>query len=520
MNHIFLYGPPGAGKSSTGRILAVNLKLEFTDLDTEIESFTGTTIPQIMEEWGEDGFRDIETSVLKRVVKGKTKVIALGGGALLRPQNRAIAEAKGTVVFLDADLQILIDRLISAPAIRPLLAGTLEEQLFLLLDRRRQHYASFGLRVTSSGKTPPEIAAEVQLLLGRYHVEGMGKGYDVVFRPGGFTDLVDILREANLGAPVAVACDETVAPLYGDQIMTELRRAGYGYNHPHMVTIPPGEQQKNLESVMKFWRRFLLAGLDRKSTVIALGGGVVGDLAGFAASTFMRGIPWVNIPTTLLAMVDSSLGGKTGFDLPEGKNLVGTFHPQRLVLVNPFLLATLPAAELRFGLAEVVKHGVVGDPILFELCSQGFAAVKANLPEIVRRGMAVKIQVIQADPYEQGLRASLNFGHTVGHALESVSNYRVRHGEGVAIGMVCEARLAERLGIARRGLSAQIAETLRGLGLPVEIPFDLEPEEIIRAMLVDKKREKSVVRFPLPQDIGKIKVGIPIESLNLLFPEG
>ncbi len=517
MNHIFLYGPPGAGKSSTGRILALNLKVEFVDLDAEIENFTGSTIPQIMEEWGENGFRDIETTVLKRNVKGRTKIIALGGGALLRAQNRSIAESKGAVVFLEADLQILIDRLISAPAIRPLLAGTLEEQLFLLLDRRRQHYASFGLRVTSSGKTPSETAAEIQLALGRFHVQGMGKGYDVLFQPGGFEDLVELLRESGLGPPVAIACDENVAPIYGDRLLTVLRRAGYGYNRPHMVTIPAGEEHKTIESVMKFWRRFLLAGLDRKSTVLALGGGVIGDLAGFAASTFMRGIPWINIPTTLLAMVDSSLGGKTGFDLPEGKNLVGAFHPPRLIIANPYLLTTLPDTELRSGLAEAVKHGVIADPALFALCGQGYSAVKANISEIVRRGMAVKIRVIESDPYEQGLRASLNLGHTLGHALESVSNFRIRHGEGVAIGMVAEARMAERMGLAAKGLGEQIAGVLTGLGLPVEIPADLSREELIRAMLVDKKREKGIVRFALPQDIGKIKVGVAVENLNTVF---
>jgi shikimate kinase / 3-dehydroquinate synthase len=517
MNHIFLYGPPGAGKSSTGHVLADNLNLEFLDLDAEIEKVVGTSISQIMAEWGEAGFRDIETTTLKRVIKGKTKIIALGGGALLRVQNRTIAESKGAVVFLDADLHSLLARLGSDASARPLLAGNLEEQLYLLLERRQKHYGSFGLRVTSSGKTPDEIAAEIQLLLGRYRVKGMGKGYDVLFQPGGFDDLVNLLRESGLGPPVAIVCDEKVAPLYGDRLLTVLRRAGYGYNHPHMITIPSGEQYKTLESVTKFWQRFLLAGLDRKSTVLALGGGVIGDLAGFAASTFMRGVQWVNIPTTLLAMVDSSLGGKTGFDLPEGKNLVGAFHPARLIIANPYLLATLPDAELRSGLAEVVKHGIIADPTLFDLCSQGYATVKANLPEVARRGMAVKIKVIEADPYEQGLRAALNFGHTLGHALETVSNFRIRHGEGVAIGMVAEAQLAERLGVARQGLSGRIADTLKGLGLPVKIPTDLPREELIRAMLVDKKREKGIVRFAFPQDIGKVQVGVPVEDLNTIF---
>ena len=266
--------------------------------------------------------------------------------------------------------------------------------------------------------------------------------------------------------------------------MKSVRKAGY---EAHLLTIPAGEQNKTLETVVSLWRGFLEAGLDRKSTVVALGGGVTGDLAGFAASAFMRGIAWVGVPTSLLAMADSSLGGKTGFDLPEGKNLVGAFHSPRLVLADPDVLQTLPEVEFRSGMAEVVKHGIISDPALFALCAAGYEAVKNDLTNLVRRAMAVKIRIIEADPFERGLRAALNFGHTVGHALELVSGFRLRHGEAVAIGMVAEARLAERLALAGGGLSERIAETLRGLNLPVEIPPDLPRDDILKAMRVDKK---------------------------------
>jgi 3-dehydroquinate synthase len=241
---------------------------------------------------------------------------------------------------------------------------------------------------------------------------------------------------------------------------------------------------------------------------------VVGDLAGFAASTFMRGCNWVAVPTTLLAMVDASMGGKTGFDLPEGKNLVGAFYPPRLVLADPDVLSTLPERELRAGLAEVVKHGVIADPELYNLCAQGWDAVIERLPEVVRRGMAVKVKVIEEDPYEQNIRAALNFGHTIGHAVELVSKFSLLHGEAVGIGMVAEARLAERLTVAGQGLSDALEKTLSALELPIEIPKDMGRNELISAMKVDKKKAGGVVRFALPVKIGEVKVEVEVENLE------
>jgi 3-dehydroquinate synthase len=272
------------------------------------------------------------------------------------------------------------------------------------------------------------------------------------------------------------------------------------------VIVPAGEEYKNLETVSFLWKSFLENGLDRKSTVIALGGGVIGDMTGFAAATYMRGIAWVGVPTTLLSMVDASIGGKTGFDLPEGKNLIGSFYPPKLVLADPSLLLTLPAAELISGMAEVVKHGVISDPELFALCSRGLDWVKDNLEEVVKRAMAVKIKVIEEDPYEKGIRAALNLGHTVGHAIELVSKFKLRHGEAVAIGTVVEARYAERIGIASNGLADKISETMSALGLPTHIPDDMPREDIIRTMRVDKKKSAKAIRFALPVAIGKVEL--------------
>jgi shikimate kinase / 3-dehydroquinate synthase len=516
MKHIYLYGAPGSGKSTVGKLLADSLNLPFFDLDKEIEKTVGRSIPQIMAEQGELVFRDLESAVLKKMSLGHVSIISLGGGALLRVANREWAESSGEVVFLDTGTAILLRRLKTEKGQRPLLEGEMEEKLTALLENRKEHYGSFMLRVTNNGHRPDRIAWEIQQRLGRFHVHGMGASYDVLVQPDGLGQLGKLLAERGVNGNLALAADTNVMPLYGEEVLDSLREAGFGVK---ALTIPAGEQFKTLDTVTFLWRGFLEAGLDRLSTIIALGGGVTGDLAGFAAATFMRGIAWVGVPTSLLAMADSSLGGKTGCDLPEGKNLIGAFHSPRLVLSDPNSLVSLPEDEFRSGLGEVVKHGIIADPALFDMCAQGFAAVRASLPEIVRRAMAVKIKVIEADPFERGLRAALNLGHTIGHALETTSGYRLRHGEAVAIGMVAEARLAERLGIAEQGLSEIIAVTLSKLGLPVKVPPGLAINDIKQAMRYDKKMKAGVIRFALPVKIGEVKVGVEVENMDPAFEE-
>lgn len=498
--HIFLYGPSGSGKSTVGKQLAENLKLSFVDLDRVIESSAGMTIPQIMDAQGEAAFRDLESSALKNLGDENDSVIALGGGALLREENRAVAEKNGKVILLAASQSILLERLKSDSEKRPLLSGNLEAKLSDLLAKRAEHYASFPLQLRVDEKSPAQISREIQTVLGRHHLSAMGE-YDVL-----------VGQIANLPHSDFVVTDENVAKLHLEKTKRTL-----GRDVPSLI-LPAGEAHKNLATVERIWRAFLEAGLDRKSVVIALGGGVIGDMTGFAAATYMRGIRWIAVPTTLLSMVDASLGGKTGFDLPEGKNLVGAFHPPQLVLADPAFLSTLPEDEFRSGMAEVVKHGVIADPALFDLCSRGLDWVKANIETIVKRAMAVKIQIIEDDPYEKGFRAALNLGHTVGHAVELVSGFRLRHGEAVAIGMVVEAEYAARLTIAPKALPDAVRATLSALGLPVEIPDDLPRAEIIRAMRVDKKRSAKSIRFALPAEIGKVEL-VDVADLETVIGE-
>jgi 3-dehydroquinate synthase len=521
MRKIFLYGPPGSGKSTLGKLLAQNLNLSFIDTDAEIVSLAGKPISQLMAERGESALRDLESDVIEQVCSNSpADVVALGGGSLLRDKNRLLVEAAGDVIFLDIGLDSLLSRLSPDESQRPLLAGDPVNKIKTLLEKRKEHYASFEIRVTNirqnnpeKQKTPEEMAWEIQQKLGIYHVRGMGQGYDVIVEQGGLDKLGQMLKERGLSGSAVIVSDTNIAPLYADRVMQSLTETGFSVR---VLTIPAGEEHKTLETVANMWRAFLEAGLDRQSIVVALGGGVVGDLAGFAAATFMRGCQWVAAPTTLLSMVDASMGGKTGFDLPEGKNLVGAFYPPRLVLADPQVLSTLPEQELVSGLAEVVKHGIISDPELFDLCAQGLDAVKADLPEIVRRAMGVKVQVIEQDPFEKGIRAALNLGHTVGHAVEIVSRFQLRHGEAIAIGLVAEAKLAEKMGLteASDGLSNRIKTVLTGLCLPTEIPADLPVPAIIQSMRVDKKKERHVVKFALPIKIGKVQVGVAVTDLE------
>ena len=521
---IFIYGPPGSGKTTLGILLAEKLKLPFVDLDGIIEERAGHLIPKIFAREGETGFRRYEKAALEKALE-LDGVISLGGGALLDGENRDQVLHAGQVLCLNAPIEILLERLSRDGNERPLLSHSqigesqpappdFEEKLKDLVAQRRDHYDSFRLQLNTANDDLDELVWRAQVLLGRFFVSGMANGYPVEVRPAALSGIGHILTSMRLRGPVALICDEPVAPLYADRVVESLEKYSYSVA---IICLPSGEQTKNMATVEKLWGEFLSAGLDRGSTVLALGGGVISDLAGFAAAAYLRGVSWVAAPTTLLGMVDASLGGKTGVDLPQGKNLVGAFHAPRLVLADPVTIETLPVEEVTSGMAEVVKAGVIGDARLFELCSQGWQTVKANWDEIIRRAMAVKIRIIEEDPYEEGMRACLNLGHTIGHAVEIVSGFKLRHGEAVAIGMVAEARLAEKLGLAEKGLTDRIEQALRALDLPVEIPIDMDSAAIIRKMRVDKKRSGGVVRLALPIAIGEVRYGIGLEDLGSLF---
>ncbi|NPV75889.1 MAG: 3-dehydroquinate synthase [Anaerolineae bacterium] len=504
---IFLYGPPGSGKTTAGELLARQLNLPFDDLDVLIERQAGCTIGQLFAQEGEAGFRKREADQLRAWIKNEAGVLALGGGALLDPANREHALRSGVVICLSASLPALVARMEGQALSRPLLAGedmaTRLEKLFLA---RAEHYTSFPLNIQTTGRTPDEVVQEIQRTIGWFRLPNHEEGYDVRILEGALGILPEVLNGMGFGGSIGLVSDENVMPLYGKGLAAGLELAGYKTSS---FTIPAGERDKTIQTVSKLWESFLSSGLDRSSLILALGGGVVCDVAGFAAATFMRGVRWIAVPTSLLAMVDASLGGKTGVDLPFGKNLVGSFYPPAQVIADLAVLETLPVDEWRCGLAETIKHGLLADPDLLRDC-QKMATFNPDFyamnPEeramLIKRSVAVKAQFVRRDPYEKGERAALNLGHTIGHAIELVSGYTIRHGEAVAIGLVLEARLAERLGLAEGSLADEIAALLKNLGLPAKLPCQMDQGAVLTAMEGDKKRQDGSVRFALPARIG------------------
>ena len=332
----------------------------------------------------------------------------------------------------------------------------------------------------------------------KLHIDCAGGNYDILIGPGARD------AAAEVGKTLLV-CDSNVAKLYRAE--AEKRFAPVD-----TFVFPAGEEHKTIDTVMALCRRAAELKLDRKCTFVALGGGVTGDLTGFAAAIFLRGVKVLQLPTTLLAMVDSSVGGKTAVDIPEGKNLVGAFHQPCRVVIDPGMLATLPERELKNGLAEVVKTAVLGDAELFDLLEKSADRLLEKpldpdlYGEIIRRCCAVKAAIVAADEHEHGCRAFLNYGHTFGHALELLSNFRIAHGEGVALGMLVAAKLAVKLGISSAETEKRQLALLRALGEPTGLPAKLSPEAWFSAMRGDKKARDGRVVFVLPEAVGKVRI--------------
>ncbi len=332
------------------------------------------------------------------------------------------------------------------------------------------------------------------------------RSYDIVVEAGALQRLPDLLRERGLAATKGlVITDSHVEPVYA---------AGLGVPYP-VATVPAGEASKSGEQLFHLYDEAIRAGLDRKAIVIALGGGVVGDLAGYVAASYMRGLRFVQVPTSLLAMVDSAVGGKTGINLPQGKNLIGAFHQPQLVVCDLDVLKTLPERELRAGLAEVIKYGIIYDAEFFAYLEEHIADAltldQDVLAHLVARSCEIKADVVRQDETESGLRAILNFGHTLGHAIEAVAGYgKYLHGEAIAIGMIYAARLS--------GLPAEQLERIEALicraGLPVRAP-ELAWDDLRQAMSVDKKSESGLPKFVLAREIGRVEFGVAVEEMYL-----
>jgi len=515
---IVLVGLMGAGKTTIGRRLAARLGLEFVDADLEIERAAGCTISEIFARHGEPAFRDGERRVIQRLLQGPAKVLATGGGAFIDAQTRRLVKAHARSVWLRCPLPVLVRR-VSGRTGRPLLdKGNVESTLAALQAQRHPIYAEADI-VVDCGDDSIDHGAQriiealdsyahplrVPVTLESHHYEVL-IGSDLISRAGAY--LAPVLPQKR----AVVITDETVAKLHLPRLLGALGETGI---EATPFVVPVGEESKSLTRYAALINDILDHGMERHTTVIGLGGGVVGDLSGFVASSVLRGVPFVQIPTTLLSQVDSSVGGKTGLNARAGKNLVGAFYQPRIVLADSSALATLSRRERVAGYAEIVKAGIIADPALFAWCEAHGADLldgdPAALGEAVQRACAFKAKVVMDDEKEtaaQDGRALLNLGHSFGHALEAHFRYdgRLLHGEAVSIGLHLAAALSVALGLCPRADMERIDTHLRGLGMPAGLDwFDetLSASELIASMARDKKVLNGRLSFVLIRGIGQ-----------------
>jgi len=502
--NIVITGFMGTGKSKVGLEVARRLSREFVDMDTLIEQRGGMTIPEMFAQRGEGFFRQQERQLCQELAKRRGLVIATGGGALIPEENRQALGTSGLLVCLNCDVGEILQRLAQAED-RPLLdVADRRERIETMLAQRREVYSRIPHQIDTTGLTVEEVAERVIRLVGEVAVEKIAVrtpmgSYEIHLGQGVLARVGELARQQGLRGRVALVTNPTVGDLYAPAVVVSLRKAGF---EPAVCQVPDGEAYKTLDTVSSLYDQFIIGGLDRYGAVLALGGGVIGDLAGFAAATYMRGVPLVQLPTTLLAMVDASIGGKVAVDHPRGKNLIGAFKQPELVVIDPLALSTLGEAEMRSGWAEVIKAGVIGSPSLFEhLEGKGD---EPSLPLIIE-AVRVKVAIVEEDPYEKGRRAVLNLGHTFGHALELLSGFTLRHGEAVSVGLVAAARTAIALGLCDETVEGRLAALLQRFGLPTRYKV-YEPREVWEAMATDKKRRGKKLRFVLPRAIGQVVV--------------
>ncbi len=507
---IALIGPSGAGKSTIGRRLAQQLGWNFIDLDSLIEKRAGMLTSAIFAQEGELGFRDRESAALVEALEITPLVIACGGGVITRMFNRTVLREQTWCVYLTSTIETLAARIGRDEANpRPLLADALVERLAVMVGERRPIYASLANWTIHTDQLQSAVVAD-EIVRAWYlnqqaaptQVRVHGGTYQL--KHGPYASLPDDLARLGLGGACWLISDDQVGPLYAESVQAALAASGFKCE---MRQIPAGESSKSLHQAGLLYTWLLEHGVQRGDTVLALGGGVVGDLAGFVAATILRGIAVIQLPTTILAMIDSSIGGKTGINHPRGKNLIGSFHQPQLVLVDESMLQSLPRRERAAGWAEAVKHGVIADAALFADLERAAGTLNDLPAEVTRdlllRAAMVKIGVVNRDERESGERMLLNYGHTLGQAIEVATGYtRYLHGEAVAIGMTFAAELAVRRNLWSAADAARQRAVLEALELPTSLPADLDLEQTLAGLNLDKKRANGVVRWVLPSAIG------------------
>lgn len=510
VDRVFLSGPMGSGKSRVSRALGELWRVPAVDLDERIEKHAGMSIAQIFDQKGEERFRALEREVLDRLLGDPSvRIVALGGGTVAHRETRRKLLHEGTLITLRGSLDTLAARVGSARD-RPLLqGGDVRERLARVLEQRAEAYAECHAEIATDGRDPASLAEEIDRVVSDQPIAvplGL-RTYRVEVGPGARHALVARAAGAASGEHVVLVTDTGVRDPWATRMEGELRDAG---KRVTLVCLEAGEAHKNIASIERIWDAALDAGIDRDALVLAVGGGVVGDMAGFAASTLLRGVACGQVPTTLLAMVDSAVGGKTGIDRPQGKNLVGSFQQPRFVLCDIETLRTLPLVERRAGLAEVVKSAWLDCEESVRGLEESADALVAGdfeaTTSAVRMAVALKARIVTEDERESGARALLNLGHTIGHAIEAAGAYAaLRHGEAVALGMVAAFRLASRLSRVGKAEVERMTELLRRLGLPTDLDRHLD-ERTLSFIGADKKRKGGKLRFIVPGAPGATEI--------------
>ena len=536
-NNIVLTGFSGTGKSLVAEEVAHGLNWSFIDTDREIVRLAGKPIADIFQQDGESRFRELEREVIEGACRQKQAVISVGGGAIVDPGNYELLAQNGLIICLEAKLETIYQRLFqdapygSEPEVRPLLSDNNPlERIRQLKASRQPYYANVDWTVHTDRLSISQVAEEVIRawgLLRRYgrrndtkksahnnvdediacRVETATQSYPIFVGYGLLDRIGEKMRGAGLSGKTIVISDESVFSIYGKKVERILRDAGFTVDS---FVVPPGEATKNVHSAAKIYDFLAEHRAERDDIIVALGGGMVGDLAGFVAATFLRGMPWVQVPTSLVAMVDASIGGKVGVNHPQGKNLIGAFYQPGFVLADVQALTSLPRRELASGWAEVIKYGFIVDKDFFKFLEADADKLTGLEPNVVTqaiaRSAAIKAEIVSEDEREKGKRTILNYGHTIAHGLETATQYgRFLHGEAVAIGMMGAAKLSQRLGLLSSDVVKQQQSLLERFDLPIS-SSGVDLAEVLRAMELDKKTRGKKIRWVLLEDIGRVLI--------------
>jgi shikimate kinase / 3-dehydroquinate synthase len=510
LNNVVLVGFMGSGKSTVGPPLAQQLGRPFVDLDDVIEADAGRSVADIFSSEGEAGFRERESRCLRRVLEHDGTVLAVGGGAPMREDNWARIREGNCVVALMAEPAELTRRL-NGSTDRPLLQPGAPSVIASLLPHRLSRYQEADLVIRTDGRDPLEVARQVYERLSgggleRIRINVPGSPHEVTVGSHLTHLVMAALDRMQASGTILIVSDPEVADRYGRPLMDALASGGL---RARLHLVPAGEPAKELDVLSAIYGTLAAAMVDRQGVLIALGGGTVGDVAGFAAATWMRGIRYLQLPTTLLAMVDSSIGGKTAINLPAGKNLVGAVHQPSAIFCDLDVLTTLPDEDYRASLAEVIKAAVIADRSFVDWLMANLPAVLRRDPPAVReavgRAIRVKAAVVAQDPHEDGLRAILNYGHTVAHALERAAGFgRLRHGEAVAWGMEVAGHLSVSTGTCSPEAVRPQHALLRDTGLLASPPA-IARTAVLDAMRHDKKSRAGELRWVLLREIGRVE---------------